>query len=94
MPGGDAAVGLVLRRALPAALVAAIAALAASPAGAAPIALGAYMPGASDDPGLIDRFARQTGRAPVIVNSYKDWSSLPFDRAELESVSEAQGRCR
>jgi Glycosyl hydrolase family 26 len=75
-----------LRRGLPLALISAVAALNATPAGAAPLALGAFLPGASEDPGLIDAFGRRAGRKPVIVLSYKDWSSLPFDRAELDSI--------
>jgi hypothetical protein len=58
----------------------------AGSARAGPLALGAYIPGASQDPAAIDAFARQVGRRPVIVLSYKDWSSLPFDSAELDSI--------
>jgi glycosyl hydrolase family 26 len=75
-----------LRWAVSLALVSTVAALSATPAGAAPLALGAYIPGASEDPSLIDAFGRKVGRKPVIVLSYKDWSSLPFDRAELDSI--------
>jgi len=50
------------------------------------IAVGAYLPGASSDPSRIDAFARRAGHRPVIVLSYKDWGSLPFDRAELDSI--------
>jgi hypothetical protein len=53
---------------------------------ATPIAFGAYVPGASENPGLIDAFARRVGRRPVIVLSYKDWSSLPFDSTELDAI--------
>lgn len=63
-----------------------VAAIVTSPADAQPIALGAYIPGASQHPGLIDRFARETGREPVIVNSFKNWSSLPFNRAEFSAI--------
>jgi hypothetical protein len=58
-------------------------ALAAS---ARPVAFGAYVPGADDDPGRIDAFAHQVGRRPVIVLTYKDWRSIPFDRDELGSI--------
>jgi hypothetical protein len=75
-----------LRRGLPLALISIVAAWSATPAAAAPIAVGAYLPGASEDPGLIDAFGRKIGRDPVIVLSYKDWSSLPFDRVELDSI--------
>ena len=44
------------------------------------------MPGASEHPGLIDGFARQAGRRPAIVLSYKDWSSLPFSSTELDAI--------
>jgi hypothetical protein len=60
--------------------------LLAAPATAEPIATGAYIPGASEDPSLIDRYAREVGRKPAIVHSYKDWSSLPFDDVELDSI--------
>ncbi len=60
--------------------------LSAAPAAAEPIALGAYIPDASEDPGRIDAFTREVGRKPVIVLSYKNWSSLPFDSAELDSI--------
>ncbi len=59
---------------------------ATSAAPATPVAFGAYVPGADDDPGRIDAFARQAGRSPVIVLSYKDWRSIPFDRDELDSI--------
>ena len=49
------------------ALLSVLATLSAPSAGAAPIAFGAYIPGASEDEGLIDSFARETGRRPVIV---------------------------
>jgi hypothetical protein len=79
-----------LRLALPGALAAVTVALGAVPATAAdapqPLALGAYIPGASEDPHRIDAFAGEAGRRPVVVLSYKDWSSLPFDRAELDSI--------
>jgi Glycosyl hydrolase family 26 len=76
-----------LRLALPGVVAVALA-LSASSAAAVPhpLALGAYIPGASEDPRLIDAFARKAGRRPVIVLSYKDWSSLPFDRDELDSI--------
>jgi hypothetical protein len=59
----------------------------AAPAGAEPqIALGAYIPNFSQRPGLIDEYGRRVGRQPVIVGSYKQWSSRPFVRAELRAV--------
>jgi hypothetical protein len=67
-------------------LALALAALSAAPAAAEPIALGAYVPDASYDPGRIDAFTREVGRKPVVVLSYKNWSSLPFDSEELDSI--------
>jgi len=76
-----------VRRALALTFVSTLVPLGAAPAApAAPIALGAYIPGASENPGLIGDFARETGHRPVIVLSYKDWSSLPFDRDEFASI--------
>src|SRR6187551_2976086 len=59
---------------------------AAPAAPTTPVAFGAYVPGADDDPGRIDALARQVGRRPAIVLSYKDWRSIPFDRDELGSI--------
>jgi hypothetical protein len=67
-------------------LTLAFAVLSSASAAAKPLALGAYIPDASEDPARIDAFGREVGRKPVIVLSYKDWSSLPFDRAELGSI--------
>jgi hypothetical protein len=50
------------------------------------IAVGTYTPDTYRDPGLIDTFARQTGRPPVIVNSYKDWDTPPFNPDELNAA--------
>lgn len=61
-------------------------AMTPTPALSAPMALGAFIPGSHDNPRLIDAFGRLAGRKPVIVNSYKDWSSLPFARSELDSI--------
>jgi membrane-bound metal-dependent hydrolase YbcI (DUF457 family) len=76
-------------RLLPGVLVAmACAALALAPtrAAAAPIAVGAYLPKADQDPSLIDSFAKRVGRTPVIVSSYKRWQSPPFVPSELRAV--------
>jgi mannan endo-1,4-beta-mannosidase len=75
-----------LRRALPLVLVLVFSALSSASAVAKPLALGAYIPDASEDPDRIDAFAREVGHKPVIVLSYKNWSSLPFDRVELDSI--------
>jgi beta-mannanase len=50
------------------------------------IALGAYVPEATWKPRAIDRYARQVGRTPVIVSSYKPWTSSPFLPRELKPV--------
>lgn len=62
--------------------------LAAGVAGAtaAPLASGVYLPGSSTKPGLLNRYAKEVGRRPVIVSSYKDWSSLPFSEEELNGI--------
>ncbi len=39
------------------------------------IALGAWMPGAESDPGVVDQYAKLTGRMPAIVNYYQSWLS-------------------
>jgi membrane-bound metal-dependent hydrolase YbcI (DUF457 family) len=67
-----------------------VAVLAASPslAGATPtISLGAYIPGAGADPSLIDEYASEVGRQPVIVSSYRNWDSPLFDERQLDAVS-------
>lgn len=53
---------------------------------AAPLTSGVYLPGSSANPRLLDRYAKEVGRAPVIVSSYKDWSSLPFSDQELNGI--------
>ena len=79
-----------MRRALNGLLLLFLAVLVAAPspcsAVPAPIALGAYLPEASEDPRMIDAFERQVGHPPTIVLSYKDWGTLPFDSAELDSI--------
>lgn len=67
-------------------LLGALSLFAAPAAAAAPIATGAYIPGSSEDPSLIGDYAHEVGRAPGIVLSYKDWSSLPFNDVELDSI--------
>jgi Glycosyl hydrolase family 26 len=58
----------------------------AGPASGAEIATGVYLPGSSAKPALLDRYAREVGRRPVVVSSYKDWSSLPFSSEELDGI--------
>ncbi|MFI5025411.1 MAG: glycoside hydrolase family 26 protein [Solirubrobacterales bacterium] len=69
-------------------LGAALAALLLLPAGAkgAPVALGVFVPGVFDDPGVISAYGREVGRQPAIVLSYKNWSIPPFYAPELGSV--------
>jgi Glycosyl hydrolase family 26 len=61
--------------------------LAPAGAAAAPVAVGAFIPGAWQRPALIDEYARKTGRAPAIVLSYKDWSTPLINREELREVA-------
>jgi hypothetical protein len=72
------------------ALTAAAALLFSQPAAAAgtegSVALGAYLPGAEQHPGLIDRYGRLVGRRPVIVSYYRQWDSIPFVPSELQAV--------
>ena len=55
-------------------------------AAAAPVSVGVYVPGGAGDPGELDAFQARTGRAPVLVHSYKDWERPPFEVAELNAV--------
>jgi Glycosyl hydrolase family 26 len=50
------------------------------------IALGAYVPGSTWHPGLIDRYGRRVGRSPVIVSSYEPWTVQPFSRRDLNGA--------
>ena len=56
------------------------------PEGRFPIVTGAYIPNASEQPQEIDRYASRVGRSPVIVMSYKDWGSIPFDKEQLDAI--------
>ena len=60
--------------------------VAAASADRPPIAIGTYTPDTYKNPGLIDDFASQTGRPPVIVNAYKDWSTPAFNPDELNAA--------
>ncbi|HEV7771537.1 MAG TPA: glycosyl hydrolase [Solirubrobacterales bacterium] len=77
------------RRAWLGALAVALATLAATPAAApaAPIAIGAYVPDHWKDPTLIDKYAKEVGRMPAIVISYKRWDIKPFYRPELRQIN-------
>ncbi len=61
-----------------------------APAGAAaraPIALGVYLPDQWKDPSLIDAYAKQVGRSPAIILSYKRWDVKPFYKPELDQIA-------
>ncbi len=80
-----------MRRSLTA-LVAVLAAFLCilSPADAAkrpPIALGVYLPDQWKDPSLIDAYAKQVGRSPAIILSYKRFDVKPFYKPELDQIA-------
>jgi membrane-bound metal-dependent hydrolase YbcI (DUF457 family) len=52
------------------------------------VAMGIYLPGADQDPGVIDAFAQAVGREPAIVHLYRSWTQLPFEPAPLSAVWE------
>jgi Glycosyl hydrolase family 26 len=49
------------------------------------VAIGVYVYSA-DNPQRLDRYARQAGRSPLLVSSYKQWPLNPFPRDELETI--------
>jgi membrane-bound metal-dependent hydrolase YbcI (DUF457 family) len=51
-----------------------------------PVASGAYIPGSGEDPSLIEAYGSEVGGQPVIVSSYKDWTTPLIDPAELDAV--------
>ncbi len=61
--------------------------LLAAPAFADPIAIGARVPGVPEHPGLIDVYARATGRAPAIVSYYREWDQTVFDQPSLRAAT-------
>ena len=67
--------------------VVAIGALAPTDASARQIALGAYVRGIEDDPGLLDRYSEEVGRRPAIVLAYKRWDVQPFYPPELHEIA-------
>ena len=82
--------GAVARPRLWAALAIAAIAGAFAPATAAAtvrIAVGARIPGAPQDPALIDAYARAVGRSPAIVSYYREWGQTVFDAPSLRAVS-------
>lgn len=68
-------------------VVATVAALAPGSASARQIALGAYIRGVEDSPGLLDRYTEEVGRPPAIVLSYKRWDVKPFYTPELHEIA-------
>jgi len=50
------------------------------------VAIGAWIPNSYEHPNLIDRYARQVGRRPVIVSRYPNWSTPPFTREALSAI--------
>lgn len=59
---------------------------AASSRAAEPIALGVFLHNSYDNPGLYDRYARQVGRKPAVIGSYKTWSIPAIDRPRLDAI--------
>lgn len=68
--------------------VLAVAALAGAHAdrAAARVSLGAYIPGSEEDPALIDSYAAEVGRSPLIVASYEDWTHPLVDQGWLDAI--------
>lgn len=67
-----------------------LALVAAAPAAAQEpgrIAMGAFIPDATERPVLIDRYARMTGRRPAIVLYYRKWGDRTFDHLTLRRVA-------
>lgn len=65
----------------------AVAAASPLPASAHTIAVGAYVRGVEDSPGLLDQYTEEAGRPPAIVGSYKRWDVQPFYAPELREIS-------
>lgn len=90
-----AMIALVPRRSLVAArglaaflaVLVAILALGVSGASAHRIALGTYIRGIEDSPGLLDSYAEEVGRRPAIVGAYKRWDVDPFYPPELAEIA-------
>jgi membrane-bound metal-dependent hydrolase YbcI (DUF457 family) len=89
-----AVISLVPRRSLTpalggAALASLLIVLALAPSGASAhrIALGTYIRGLEDSPGLLDSYAQAVGRSPAIVGAYKRWDVTPFYEPELHEIA-------
>lgn len=70
-----------------AALVLVFAPASTAKASQPPIALGVYLPDQWKDPRLIDAYAKQVGRSPAIILSYKRWDIKPFYKPELDQIA-------
>lgn len=56
-------------------------------ASARSIALGTYIRGLEDSPGLLDSYSQEVGRRPAIVGAYKRWDVAPFYEPELRQIA-------
>ncbi len=76
-------------RGLAAVLLLSLAVLALAPGGASArtIALGTYVRGLEDNPGLLDQYSEEVGRPPAIVGAYKRWDVPPFYGPELHEIA-------
>lgn len=50
------------------------------------VAVGVYIPGATEDPSLINAYESQVGRDPAIVSYYRDWTRPLIEPDVLEAV--------
>jgi hypothetical protein len=62
-------------------------AVGAPTASARPISVGVYLPDQWKDPALIDAYAKEVGRKPAIVLSYKRFDVKPFYKPELDQIA-------
>ncbi len=53
---------------------------------AAPVAIGAFIGSSYRDPGLYDSWAREVGRRPVVLGSYKSWNIPLIDVGQLDAI--------
>lgn len=51
------------------------------------IAVGTYIRGLEDSPGLLDSYSEEVGRPPAIVGAYKRWDVAPFYTPELHEIA-------
>lgn len=50
------------------------------------VAVGAYIPDATEDPSLIDTYASEVGRDPAIVSYYRDWTRPLIQTDDLNAI--------